>query len=108
MTRDEALALLHEHTKGESLRKHALAVEAAMRHFARERGGDEETWAVVGLLHDFAGEQGGYFSHEICMTGGAPVLPRYLMDPASGSFNQRPCCYDFAEVRLSGEADIVL
>jgi putative nucleotidyltransferase with HDIG domain len=53
MTRDEALALLHEHTKGESLRKHALAVEAAMRHFARERGGDEETWGIVGLLHDF-------------------------------------------------------
>ena len=53
MTRDEAWALLREHTKGESLRKHALAVEAAMRHFARTAGEDEETWAITGLLHDF-------------------------------------------------------
>ncbi|MEK7285245.1 MAG: HDIG domain-containing metalloprotein [Chloroflexota bacterium] len=53
MTRDEAWALLREHTKGESLRKHALAVEAAMRHFARAAGEDEETWAITGLLHDF-------------------------------------------------------
>jgi putative nucleotidyltransferase with HDIG domain len=53
MTRDEALALLHEHTKGDGLRKHALAVEAAMRAMARENGGDEETWGVAGLLHDF-------------------------------------------------------
>src|SRR5438132_9912843 len=53
MTRDEAWALLCEHTKGDSLRKHGLAVEAAMRHFARKFGEDEETWAITGLLHDF-------------------------------------------------------
>jgi putative nucleotidyltransferase with HDIG domain len=53
VTRDEAWALLTEHTKGESLRKHALAVEATMRHFARANNEDEETWAVTGLLHDF-------------------------------------------------------
>lgn len=53
MTRDEAWALLCEHTKGESLRKHALAVEATMCHFARKHGEDETTWAVTGLLHDF-------------------------------------------------------
>ncbi len=53
MTRDEAWAILIEHTKSESLRKHALAVEATMRHFARANGEDEETWAVTGLLHDF-------------------------------------------------------
>jgi len=53
MTRDEALALLHEHTKGDGLRKHALAVEAAMRAMARRQGADEETWGIVGLLHDF-------------------------------------------------------
>ncbi|HUG56198.1 MAG TPA: HDIG domain-containing protein [Candidatus Limnocylindrales bacterium] len=53
MTRDEAYALLCEHTQGESLRKHGLAVEATMRHFARRFRGDEETWAVTGLLHDF-------------------------------------------------------
>ena len=53
MTRDEAWALLCEHTKGDSLRKHGLAVEAAMRHFARKLGENEETWAITGLLHDF-------------------------------------------------------
>ena len=53
MTRDEAWELLCEHTSGDSLRKHGLAVEAAMRHFARKLGENEETWAVTGLLHDF-------------------------------------------------------
>jgi putative nucleotidyltransferase with HDIG domain len=53
MTRDEALDLLHEYTASESLRKHACAVEAAMRAYARRFGEDEELWGVVGLLHDF-------------------------------------------------------
>ncbi len=53
MNRDDALALLHEHTKTDSLRKHALGVEAAMRHYARKYGEDEEKWGIVGLLHDF-------------------------------------------------------
>ncbi len=53
MTRDEAFALLCEHTRSDSLRKHGLAVEAAMRHFSRRFEADEETWAIAGLLHDF-------------------------------------------------------
>jgi putative nucleotidyltransferase with HDIG domain len=52
-TRDDALALLHEYTQSEALRRHALAVEASMRAYARKFGGDEETWGIVGLLHDF-------------------------------------------------------
>lgn len=52
MTRDEAYQLMCEWTASESLRKHMLAVEAAMRFYARKFGEDEETWAVVGLLHD--------------------------------------------------------
>lgn len=51
--RQAAWDLLCEYTKTEPLRKHALAVEAAMRAYARKLGGDEEQWAVVGLLHDF-------------------------------------------------------
>ncbi len=53
MRRDEAWEILCEYTKTEPLRKHALAVEAAMRAYARKYGGDEERWGVVGLLHDF-------------------------------------------------------
>ena len=52
-TREEAWALLTEFTKSESLIKHALAVEAAMRAYARKSGQNEEEWGVVGLLHDF-------------------------------------------------------
>ena len=53
MDHEAAYALLCEHTKGDSLRKHGLAVEAAMRRLASRFGGDEETWAVTGVLHDF-------------------------------------------------------
>jgi putative nucleotidyltransferase with HDIG domain len=52
-TREQAFALLTEYTKNENLIKHAIAVEAAMRFYARQFGEDEETWGVVGLLHDF-------------------------------------------------------
>jgi len=53
ITRDEALALVHEYTANESLRRHMYAVEVAMRAMARHYAEDEESWGVVGLLHDF-------------------------------------------------------
>ncbi len=53
MTRDEALALMHEYTPSDALRKHMYAVEAAMRAYARRFGEDEDGWGLVGLLHDF-------------------------------------------------------
>src|SRR6266705_3364442 len=51
--REQAWGLLTEFTQSESLRKHALAVEACMRAYARKLGGDENLWGVVVLLHDF-------------------------------------------------------
>lgn len=51
--RDDAWSLLCEFTKSESLRKHALAVEAVMRAYARQLGEDEQKWGLVGMLHDF-------------------------------------------------------
>src|SRR6266853_4165056 len=51
--RQSAWCLLTEFTQSESLRKHALAVEACMRAYARKFSADEELWGVVGLLHDF-------------------------------------------------------
>jgi putative nucleotidyltransferase with HDIG domain len=52
LSRDAAWRLLTEWTTGESLRKHALAVDAAVRGYARQQGADEEAWGVVALLHD--------------------------------------------------------
>jgi len=52
-TRQDAWSLLTEYTAGESLRKHALAVEASVRGYARLFGEDEEEWGIVGLIHDF-------------------------------------------------------
>jgi len=53
INRDDAWHLLNEYTKSESLLKHALAVEAAVRGYARLFGEDEEAWGLVALLHDF-------------------------------------------------------
>ena len=53
LSRDAAWSLLTEWTKSESLRKHALAVEAAVRGYARKFGANEDEWGIVGLLHDF-------------------------------------------------------
>ena len=53
MNREAAWGLLTEFTQSENLRKHALAVEACMRAYARKLGEDEEKWGVVGLIHDF-------------------------------------------------------
>jgi putative nucleotidyltransferase with HDIG domain len=56
-TREDALELLHQWVENENLRKHMLAVEAAVRSYARERGEDEELWGLAGLLHDLDWEK---------------------------------------------------
>ena len=56
-SREEALSLLKRYNKNEALIKHALAVEAVMRYCARKRGLDEQTWGVIGLIHDLDYEQ---------------------------------------------------
>jgi len=66
-TRDEAMALLKEFNQADGLIRHALAVEAVMRHIARKRGEDPEVWGVVGLIHDLDYER---FPNEHCRKTG--------------------------------------
>jgi predicted hydrolase (HD superfamily) len=62
-SRAETLALVHEFTASESLRKHMLAVEGAMRAYAQKFGEDEERWGTTGLVHDFDYERFPNNSH---------------------------------------------
>lgn len=57
LSRERAWALVTEHVQGDSLRKHLLAVEAAVRGYARMAGEDEQAWGFVALVHDFDYEQ---------------------------------------------------
>jgi predicted hydrolase (HD superfamily) len=62
-TRERAVALMHEYTASDALRKHMYAVEAAMRAMALKLGGDPEEWGLVGLLHDFDYERWPNLEH---------------------------------------------
>ncbi|MDA1329719.1 MAG: HDIG domain-containing protein [Chloroflexi bacterium] len=71
-SREEALAIVREHVKNESLVRHMLAVESAMRSYAAHLKGDEELWGLAGLLHDFDWEI--HPSLEQHPQDGAPIL----------------------------------
>jgi len=99
MNRADAWCLLTEFTQSESLRKHALAVEACMRAYARKLGGDEDEWALVGLLHDFdyerypSAEEHPFKGSEILKERGWPdELRRAILSHAdySGVARQSP------------------
>ena len=70
MTREEALSLMHEYTKSESLRRHMYCIEIAMRGYAKHYGEDEEAWGLTGLLHDLDYEN--YPNEEHSATEGHP------------------------------------
>lgn len=70
-SRDETLALMHEYTQSDSLRKHMLSVEAAMRAYAGKFGEDVDRWGTTGLIHDFDYER--YPNNEHSATEGHPA-----------------------------------
>ena len=73
-SRDEAWQLVTEFTESESLRRHMLAVEAAMRAYALKFGGNPDVWGVVGLLHDF-----DYERYPVVSASGHPVQGSKIM-----------------------------
>jgi putative nucleotidyltransferase with HDIG domain len=83
-TRNEAWALLNEYTQNENLVRHMLAVEAAMRAYARKYGQDEELWGVVGLIHDF-----DYERHPDLSVEGHPVTGARILRLAGGDRPRR-------------------
>jgi predicted hydrolase (HD superfamily) len=80
VTRDLAWSILTEFTHGESLRKHARAVEASMRAYARRHGADEEQWGIAGMLHDFDYEMHPRAPHHPLK--GSEILLARGVDPA--------------------------
>ena len=77
LSRSDALALMHEYTPSDALRKHMYAVEIAMRAMAERAGGDVEAWGVVGLVHDFDYERfpnSAHAAHEGHPAEGVRVL----------------------------------
>jgi putative nucleotidyltransferase with HDIG domain len=90
--RESAWGLLTEFTQSESLRKHALSVEACMREYARKFSSDEDLWGVVGVLHDFdyekypSAEDHPYKGNEILKERGYPdEIRRAIMSHAEYS-----------------------
>lgn len=73
-TREQAWAIVNEYTQSDSLKRHMLAVESAMRAYAPRFGGDPDVWGVAGLLHDFDYEQNPDISVEGHPVVGSKIL----------------------------------
>jgi putative nucleotidyltransferase with HDIG domain len=87
LDRDRALALMHEYTPSDALRKHMYAVETAMRAMAARAGEDVEAWGLVGLMHDFDYERFPNASHsatEEHPAEGVRILTAMGLPEASG------------------------
>ena len=87
LNRDRALALMHEYTASDALRKHMYAVEVAMRAMAERSGADAEAWGIVGLLHDFDYERFPNAAHsatEEHPAEGVRILTELGLPEASG------------------------
>jgi putative nucleotidyltransferase with HDIG domain len=80
--RQKAWELVCAYTRNVNLRRHMLAVEAAMRAYARRFGADETLWGVVGLLHDFDYEQHPNVATDGHPNAGAPILRAHGYDEA--------------------------
>ena len=76
-SRDDTLAIMHEYTASDSLRKHMLAVEAAMRAYAEKFGEDAARWGLAGLVHDFDYERFPNDAHSA--TEGHPADGRRIL-----------------------------
>ena len=103
-TREEAVALLEKYNDNESLRRHGLAVEAVMRHFAAKLGEDPEYWGLVGLLHDV--DYGQWPEEHL------KVAPRLLAEAGfDGDFTRAVCAHGWgvcSDVRPEKTMEIVL
>ncbi|MEM9951040.1 MAG: HDIG domain-containing metalloprotein [Chloroflexota bacterium] len=75
MNRDEAWSIVTEFTESETLRRHMLAVESAMRHYAPKYNGDPDVWGAVGLLHDF-----DYEKYPDVANDGHPVMGSRILE----------------------------
>lgn len=98
---DEARTLLHEWVGSPSLRKHCEAVSAAMGHFARRAGADEDLWAAVGLLHDLDFER--HPNLELDETAHPFVGVRHLRD---SGWSEETCRAILSHASYSGVAPV--
>ena len=105
MDRSAALAVLYEFTQSESLRKHALAVEACVAAYARKFGEDEKKWSVTAILHDF-----DYELHPNAPDHpmkGEPILAERGVEPEDPARHPLPCKLQRRAARIAARKDSV-